>query len=96
MRTQIKVDVVPISIAHVQSLLQQINIGITYVRTSNFKMELIRFVPLYFMVMAQSIIIVTEAPFVLALVTTISGIKSKPHTPRGIKFKNLHEDFPER
>ncbi len=32
----------------------------------------------------------------LALVTTIGGIKSKPHTPRGIKFKNLHEDFPRK
>ncbi len=37
-----------------------------------------------------------EAPFVLALVITIGSIKSKPHIPRGIKFKNLHEDFPKK
>jgi hypothetical protein len=33
------VDVAPISIVHVQSLLHQKNIGVTYVGTSSFKME---------------------------------------------------------
>jgi hypothetical protein len=51
MRAQIGVDVVPIFIVHVQSLLQQNNIGVTYVGTSNFIMELIIFVPLYFVAM---------------------------------------------
>jgi hypothetical protein len=64
MRTQTGVDVVPIFIIHVQSLLQQNNIGVTYIGTSNFKMELVKFVPLYFMAMPQFIIIVTKAPFV--------------------------------
>jgi hypothetical protein len=41
-------DVEPISIAHLQSILQQNNIGVTYARASNFRMELIRSMPLYF------------------------------------------------
>ncbi len=41
------VDVVPMSIALVPSLLHQNHIGVTYVGTSNFIMELIIFVPLY-------------------------------------------------
>jgi hypothetical protein len=61
MRAQTMVDVVPISVAHVQSLLHQKNIGVTYAKTSNFRMELIWFVPLYFVAMPQPIIIVTEA-----------------------------------
>jgi hypothetical protein len=44
--------------------------------------------------MPQSIITITEAPFVLALIAIVGNIKSKPHTPRGTKFVNLHEDFP--
>ncbi len=44
--------------------------------------------------MPQSIITITEAPFVLALIAIAGNIKSKPHTPRGTKFVNLHEDFP--
>jgi len=56
-------------------------------------MALVRYVPLYFMAMPQSIIIVIKAPFVSALVTTVGSIKSRQHTPRGTKFVNLHEDF---
>jgi hypothetical protein len=96
MRAQTRVDVVPIFITHVQSLLQQNNIGVTYVGTSNFKMEPIRFVPLYFMAMFQSIVIGFEAPFVSALVITLGSIRSRPHTPRGIEFVNLHEHFPRK
>ncbi len=29
----------------------------------------------------------------LAPITTVGSIKSRPHTPRGTKFVNLHEDF---
>jgi hypothetical protein len=94
MRIQTVVDVIPISIAHVQSQLQQNNIGITYARTSNFRMDPVRYVPLYFVAMPQSIITVIEAPFVLAPIITIGSIKSRPHTLRGTKFVNLHKDFP--
>jgi hypothetical protein len=41
------VDVVPIYVDHVPSLLHHNNIGVTYVGTSNFKMEPIRSIPLY-------------------------------------------------
>jgi hypothetical protein len=41
MRAQIVANVIPIFIALVQSLLHQNNIGITYIKTSNFKMELV-------------------------------------------------------
>jgi len=56
MRIQTAVDVIPISIAHVQSQLQQNNIGITYARTSKFRMEPARSMSLYFVVMPQSIL----------------------------------------
>ncbi len=87
-------NVVPISVAHVQSLLHQKSIGITYAKTSNFRMELVQSVPYYSMAMPQPIIIVIEVSFVSALINTIVGITSKPHTPRGIEFVNLHEDIP--
>jgi hypothetical protein len=86
MKVQVVADVVPIFIAFVQSLLHQDNIGITYARTSNFKMELITSMPLYFEVMPQYIIIVNEASFVSAPVNIIVGIISKPQTPRGAKI----------
>ncbi len=59
MRAQIRVDVVSISVAPIQSLLQRNNIGITYAETSNFRTEPRRFVPLYYMVMPQFIITIT-------------------------------------
>jgi hypothetical protein len=62
MKAQTRVDVILIFVVLVQSLLQQNNIGVTYARTSNFKMELVIFVPLYFMAMPQFIIIITKAP----------------------------------
>jgi len=94
MKAQTEVDVIPIYVALVQSLFQQKKIGVTYAGTSNFKMELVIFVPLYYVAMPQSIIIVIKAQFVSTLVNIVGGIKSRPHTPRGIKFVNLHENFP--
>jgi hypothetical protein len=44
-------NVVPIFVALVQSLLHQDNIKMTYVGTSNFRMEPIPFMPLYFVAM---------------------------------------------
>jgi hypothetical protein len=61
MIAQTATNVVLISIALVPSLLHQNNIGITYIRTSNFRMELIRSMPLYYVAMPQSIITVIEA-----------------------------------
>jgi hypothetical protein len=82
MRAQMGINVVPIFVTPIQILLQQNNIGVTYVRTSNFKMKLIIFVPLYYVVMPQSIITITKAPFVLALLLML--VVSYPdHTLQG-------------
>jgi hypothetical protein len=94
MRVQIGVDVVLIFVVPIQSLLQLNNIGVTYARTSIFRMEPVRSMPLDFMAMPLSIITIIEVSFVSALVTTTGGIKSKPHTSKGTKFVNLHDDFP--
>jgi len=51
MKVQIVANVVLVFVAHVPSLLHQNHIGVTYVRTSNFRMELVRFVPLYYVAM---------------------------------------------
>jgi hypothetical protein len=45
MKAQIVADVINISIATIPSLLRQNNIGVTYARISNFKMEPIKYVP---------------------------------------------------
>jgi len=87
-------NVVPNLVVLIPSLLHQNNIGVTYARTSNFRMEPIRSMPLYSMAMPQSIIIVMEAPFVSAPVHIVDGVIFKPQTPSGTKFVNLHENIP--
>jgi hypothetical protein len=44
-------NVVPIFLTLIQSLLHQNNNGVNYAGISNFKMELVTFVPLYFVAM---------------------------------------------
>jgi hypothetical protein len=75
-------------------MLHDNNVGITYARTSNFRMEIIRYVPLYSMAMSQSMVIVTETPFVTAPTHTIVGMKFRPQTPRGTKHVNVHTKMP--
>ncbi len=87
-------NVPPISIAPTLSLLHQNNIGVTYAGPSNFGMEPIRFVPLYFVAMLKSIIIVIKTMLVSALIHIVDGVRFKPKTPRGTKCVNLHEDIP--
>jgi len=94
MKVQNVVDVVPIFIAPIQSLLHNNNIRVTYRRTSNFRMKLVRSIPLYFVVMCRFMIIVTEVPFVSTLVHIVVGIRYRPQTPRGTKLVSLHEDMP--
>jgi hypothetical protein len=93
MRVQIVGDVVPIFVVPTQSLLHNNNIGVTYTRTSNFRMELIKSIPLYFVAMLQSMITVIEAPFVLALVHIVVGIKSRPQIPKGRELVSFQEDI---
>ncbi len=83
MRVQIVENVIPIFVAHVQSLLHQDNIRVTYARTSNFRMELVTSMPLYFVAMPQSIILVIEALFVLMPINITIGIRSRTQTQKG-------------
>jgi len=87
-------NVIPISIAPILSLLHQNNIGVTYAGPSNFGMELIRFVPLYFVAMVKSIIIVIKTLLISAPIHIVDGVRFKPKTPRGTKCVNLHQDIP--
>ncbi len=43
MKTQTKVDIIPISIVLAPNMLHHNNVEIIYARASNFRMELIRF-----------------------------------------------------
>jgi hypothetical protein len=51
---------VPIFVTRVPNLLHHNNVGVTYLKTYNFKMELVIYVPLYFVAMPQSMVIVTK------------------------------------
>jgi len=53
MKARIMEDVVLVYIAPILSLLHQNHIGVSYASTSNFRMELVRFVPLYYVAMPQ-------------------------------------------
>jgi hypothetical protein len=57
-------NVVSIFEVLVLNFLHQNHIGVAYVRTSKFRMEPIKYVPLYSMVMPKFIITVTKPPFV--------------------------------
>jgi hypothetical protein len=76
------VDVVLISVAFISNMLHHNNVGVTYPITSNLKMEPIRSIPLYFVAMPESMVIVTSTPFVIALAHIIVSMRSRPHTPR--------------
>jgi hypothetical protein len=76
-------DILLISVALTPNLLHHNNVGINYARASNFKMEQVRSIPLYFMAMFQSMVIVTEVSFVTTPTHIVIGMKSRPQTPRG-------------
>jgi hypothetical protein len=70
------VDVVPDSITHAPSLLHHNDVGVTY--PTNLRMELIKFVPLHFMAMPQSMVAITKAPFVTTLVHIVVNMRYRP------------------
>ncbi len=90
MRAQIVVDVVPIYVAPTPSLLHHNIVGATYPRTSNLRMEPVRSIPLYFVAMPLSMVIVTEAPFVTTLVHIVVKMKFKPQTPMETQLVSVH------
>jgi hypothetical protein len=88
-------DVVPISITPIPNLHHN-NVGVTYVGTSKFKMEPIRYVPLYYVAMPQSMVITIETPFVTTPTHIVVGMGSKPQTPRGIELMSVHTKMPRK
>jgi len=78
MGAQIVANVVPISIAPTPNLFHHNNVGVTYVRISNFRVELIRSIPLYFVAMPHFMVIVIKVPFTTTPTHTITIMRSKP------------------
>jgi hypothetical protein len=94
MRIQTMVDVVPISITLIPNMLHHNNVGITYVGTSNFRVEPIKSIPLYYVAMPHSMVIVIEVPFTTTLSHTIPSMRSKPQTLRETNLVNMHTKMP--
>jgi hypothetical protein len=65
-----------------------------YVRTSNFRVEPIRSVPLYCMATLHSMVTIIEAPFTTTPTCTIASMRSKPQTPRGTNLASMHIKMP--
>jgi hypothetical protein len=74
-------------------LLHHNNVGVTYAGIFNFKMELVRSIPLYYVAKFQSMVTITKSPFITTLAHTIVGMRSKPQTPRGTKL-TMHTKMP--
>jgi hypothetical protein len=94
MRAQIMVNVVPIYVAPTPSLLHHNNDGVNFPRTFNFKMELIRFVPLYLVAMPQSMVIIIEAPFITTPAHNVVSMRFRPQTPRETQLVSVHTKMP--
>jgi hypothetical protein len=94
MKAQIVANVIPIFVALTPSLLHHNNVGVTYPRTSNLKMEPIGFVPLYFMAMPQSLVTIIEVPFITTRAHNVVSMKSKPRTPRETQLVNVLTKMP--
>jgi hypothetical protein len=75
-------------------MLHHNNVGITYPTIPNLRMELLRYVPLYFVAMPQSMVIVTKVPFLTTLVHTIVNMRSKPQIPRETQLVSVHTEMP--
>jgi hypothetical protein len=94
MRAYIMANTVPISIALAPNMLHHNSVGITYAKASNIIMKLVRFVPLYFVATFQSMVIVTEAPFVTTPTHTVVGMRFRPQTLRVIQHVSVHREVP--
>jgi hypothetical protein len=89
-------DIVPISITLAPNLFHHNNVGGTYAKTSNFKVEPIRFVPLYYVAMLHSMVTVIEAPFITTPTHVIVSMRFKPQIPRGIDLVSMHTKMPKK
>jgi hypothetical protein len=93
-RAQTMTNIVPIFVVLVPNLLHHNNVGVSYVGTFNFRMELVRFIPLDFVAMPHSMIIVIEILFTTSLAHTILGTRSKPQIPKGTNLVSMHTKMP--
>ncbi len=82
--------VVLIFITLAPNMFHHNNVGVTYVKTSNFKVEPVKSIPLYYVAMLHSMVIVNEVFFLITLAHTNVVMRSKPHTPRGTDLVNMH------
>jgi hypothetical protein len=87
-------DIVPISVTLAPNMLYHNNVRITYARASNFKMELIRFVPLYFVAMLQTMVIVIEIIFVTTPTHIVVGMRFRPQTLKVTQLVSVHGEMP--
>jgi hypothetical protein len=79
MKAQTVANVALISIPLAPNLLLHHNSnGVFYVKTSNFKMDSVRSIPLHYVTMLHSTVIVTEAPFTTTLAHAIASMTSRP------------------
>jgi hypothetical protein len=78
MKAKIVVDVIFVFVALTPSLLHHNDVRVTYPTIFYLRMELVRFVPLYFVAMLQSMVIIIEVPFVATPIHIIVNVKSKP------------------
>jgi hypothetical protein len=78
MRAQIVANVILIFVAPAPNLFHHNNVGVICVGISNFRVELVRSIPLYFVAMPHSMVIVTKIPFTTTLAHTIPIMRSKP------------------
>jgi hypothetical protein len=85
-------DVVLVSIVPTPSLLHHNDVRITY--PTIFNLRTIRFVPLYYMAMPQSMVTITKAPFVTTLVHIVVSMKFKLKTPKETQLPNVHTKMP--
>jgi hypothetical protein len=89
-------DVVHVSIAPTPSLLHHNNVGVIYPRTSNLRMEPMKSIPLYFIVMPQSMVTINETPFTIAPTHIIVSLRSIPQIPRETQLVSVHIKMPKK
>jgi hypothetical protein len=82
MKAQTVANIIPISITLAPNLFHHNNIGGTCAKTSNFKVEPIRSIPLYYVAMFHSMVTITKASFTTIPTHIIVGMRSKPQTPK--------------
>jgi hypothetical protein len=78
MKAQIMVDVTLIFVVCAPNLLHHNNVEVTYVETSNFKMELVISIPLYYVAMFQFMVTVIETPFITTPTHSVVGMRFRP------------------